>query len=208
MEKAIFFPVGGLQLEGMFYSAGDLGAVICHPHPLYGGSMENNVVHAAAQTLQRHGWSTLRFNFRGVGRSQGSTGDGTDETEDVLAAIAFLQERQGIPPHRVVLIGYSYGAWVGLRALGRSRSLLGWVAIAPPVGIWDFSFAAGIAGKKLILAGDRDEFCPQQALKDFFDSLQEPKECRIVQGADHFFWSQESALSRAMELVAKSWADG
>ncbi len=208
METRIFFAAGQLKLEGMMSSGGRLGAVVCHPHPLYGGSMDNNVVHAAAGTLQRSGWTTLRFNFRGVGRSQGSPGDGTQEVEDVTAAIMFLNEQGGIPPERTVLVGYSYGAWVGLRALERNQTILGWVAIAPPVGIWDFSFAAGIAGKKLILAGDRDEFCPPRALNDFFDSLQEPKECRILQGADHFFWSQESALSRALEVVATSWTDG
>lgn len=206
METRVFFAAGELKLEGMLSSGGRWGAVVCHPHPLYGGSMDNNVVHAAVETLQRSGWTTLRFNFRGVGRSQGSPGDGTQEVEDVAAALVFLSEQGRIPPERTVLVGYSYGAWVGLRALEFKQTLLGWVAIAPPVGIWDFSFAKGLGGKKLILAGDGDEFCPLPALKQFLDTLPDPKECSILAGADHFFWGQEAAISRALEAMAKAWA--
>ncbi len=206
METRVFFAAGELKLEGMLSSGGRFGAVVCHPHPLYGGSMDNNVVHAAAGTLQRSGWTTLRFNFRGVGRSQGSPGDGTQEVDDVTAAIMFLSEQGRIAPERTVLIGYSYGAWVGLRALERNRTILGWVAIAPPVGIWDFSFAKGLVGRRLILAGDSDEFCPLPALRGLLDILPDPKECRIFPGADHFFWGQEAAISRALEVMAREWA--
>lgn len=206
METRVLFAAAGLKLEGMLSSGGRFGAVLCHPHPMYGGSMDNNVVHAAAGALQRSGWTTLRFNFRGVGRSQGSTGDGTQEVEDVTAAIMFLNGQEGIPPERTVLVGYSYGAWVGLRALERNQAILGWVAIAPPLGIWDFSFAKGLGGRKLILAGDEDEFCPVPELRRFVDTLPDPKESSILAGADHFFWGQEAAISRALEVVTKEWA--
>ncbi len=206
MEETVSFPCGDLSLEGRLLEGGPFGAVLCHPHPLYGGNMENNVVHACARVLQELGWTTLRFNFRGVGRSQGAPGEGEAEWEDVRAAIRLLQEARGISLDRLILVGYSFGAWVGLRALEKGEPLLGWVAVAPPVGIWDFSFARKLAGRKLLLAGDQDDFCPAPAFSSFAESLPDPKKWAILPGADHFFWGHEPALCSELKQVLPSWA--
>jgi hypothetical protein len=206
MEESVVIRCGDLNLEGRLFEGGPNAAVLCHPHPLYGGSMDNNVVQACARVLQELGWTSLRFNFRGVGRSQGAAGEGEAEVEDVLAAILFLQEARGISLERLILVGYSFGAWVGLRALEKGEPILGWVAVAPPVGLWDFSFARGISGRKLLLAGDRDDFCPVPAFNALAQSLPEPKAWAILPGADHFFWGQEPALRSKLKEVLPSWA--
>lgn len=199
-ESGILIHSGDIRLEGRLHRGGLRGALLCHPHPLYGGSMENNVVIAAASVLQRNGWTTLRFNFRGVGRSEGTPGDGLYEVEDVTAALRSLKENTGIHEGETILVGYSFGAWVGLRALmGRPR-LMGWVAIAPPLGIWDFPTSGpGLEGVKLVVAGSRDPFCPLEALNSFFNELSCPKQMATISGGDHFLWGREAELEGILE---------
>jgi len=181
------------------YREGPRGAVLCHPHPLYGGSMDNNVVLAAVSAFQKDGWTTLRFNFRGVGRSEGTPGDGLHEVEDVEAALQILKENEGIDERETILVGYSFGAWVGLRALTGRPPLRGWVAIAPPVGIWDFPIGSGLEGVKLVVAGSQDPFCPPEALDSFFNKLSEPKQRAVIPGGDHFLWGREAELKAILE---------
>src|SRR5215510_7238151 len=110
VEEHVTFPVGDITLEGLFWTPPQtpaIGAVLCHPHPLYGGEMHNNVVSALADALQQAGVATLRFNFRGVGRSGGEHGGGEAEVEDVKAAVSYLLSRQAVPT--VVVAGYSFG---------------------------------------------------------------------------------------------------
>lgn len=199
MEEILHFTSDHLTLEGLISEGADKGAVLCHPHPMYGGSMDNNVVLAAAAAFQKLGWTTLRFNFRGVGSSEGTPGDGEREVRDVQAALRCLRVTRGMVAERIMLVGYSFGAWVGLRALLGREALLGWVAIALPVGIWDLSFAVQIGGNKLIIAGDRDPFCPLHDLNRFLETLPDPKDHVILPGVDHFFWGQEGSLSRVLE---------
>jgi len=126
MEEHVTFPVGDITLEGLLWAppqAPSVGAVLCHPHPLYGGEMRNNVVSALAEALQRAGVATLRFNFRGVGQSGGEHGGGEAEIEDVKAAVTYLLSRQAVKT--VAVAGYSFGAIVGLRAgVADPRSLV------------------------------------------------------------------------------------
>jgi alpha/beta superfamily hydrolase len=201
MEEAVSIPGPGITLEGrLSMGAAPGGAVITHPHPLFGGSMANNVVLTAVRALAARGMSALRFNFRGVGRSTGTYGGGIDEAEDVAAALAFLKSR--IPgPHYVV--GYSFGAAVAGRALLKGLSVDGAIYVAPPIAFMDLSFLPRVPGLRLIIVGDRDELCPLPSLQALMAESQPsfgetPAEVRVIEGADHFFGDGEAELFRVL----------
>ena len=189
-EETISFPSGRGTVRGKLFRGEKIGAVICHPHPLYGGNMNNNVVLAARDVYAENGWTTLRFDFQNADEQQG--------VEDAAAALETLQKEYGIDPDRLVLSGYSYGAWVGLRALVDGPPVAGWLAIAPPLAMWDFSFTASIAGMKGLIAGDRDQFCPADSLETLFDSLPEPKSMKILPRTDHFYVGGEQTLAETI----------
>src|SRR6202162_6530124 len=119
-EQHVNFPSGALTLEGLMAKPDRLepvrGAVVCHPHPLYGGSMYNNVVDAVLAAMWKREWATLRFNFRGVGESEGEHGGGAGEAEDAAAAIAFITSQSGVQREGAVLAGYSFGSVSGVNA--------------------------------------------------------------------------------------------
>jgi len=189
-EEQIFFESGGLTIEGL-YAPGDgsKGVVVTHPHSQMGGSMANNVVDALVSAFHDHGYATLRFNFRGVGRSEGSFDDGVGEQDDVKGAIAFLKEK-GLGD--ITLAGYSFGAWVNSRALAGYDGLSDVIMVSPPIDFvqFDFSHLTGRCG--LIICGDRDQFCPLRPLEEIVRQLG----CRleIVRGADHFYFGSEQAI--------------
>lgn len=191
-EEKVFIPSGSVQLEGLLSIqealSAEAGAILCHPHPQYGGEMYNNVISAAVQTASQAGLSTLRFNFRGVGASGGSYGDGIGERKDVKAAIEYLNSRLEDPGTPLILLGYSFGAWVGLPVAIQDDRVKGMVAIAPPLEMFDFRFLKGCRKAKLIIAGDRDFFCPAPILEKWYQDLEEPKSLTIIPGADHFFF--------------------
>lgn len=191
IEKSVVFKSGDLQIEGLYAAAGgDHGVVVSHPHPQMGGSMINNVVEALTRSYYTCGYSTLRFNFRGVGRSEGSFDNGTGEQEDMLGAVEFLLEK-GIK--KVSLGGYSFGAWISVRVLAHGGDFLPAVLVSPPVDFLPFSFS-GLEGKVgLIVCGDRDEFCKVDRLKKIAAGT--GARLRIVSGADHFFSGWEEALT-------------
>ena len=199
VPRRVVFNAGDLLLEGMLHSTSEeaaRGAIVCHPHPQFGGDMNNNVVVAVARALPEKDFMTLRFNFRGVGASQGVHAGGEKEGDDVLAAIAYLQPMVT----KLFLIGYSFGALVGLRAALQSPEVKGWVAIAPPIGFYDFSYLKTCPKPKLLLAGNEDPFCPALALTALYDTLQEPKSICLIPDTDHFFWGKETIL--AQEVVS------
>lgn len=199
-EERIVFTSGDLQLEGLLWrgdSAGE-GFVLCHPHPEYGGNMHNNVVTAMATAFQRDGLTTLRFNFRGVGDSEGRFGGGLDERLDVEAAVDALQTQ--VKPKRVHLGGYSFGAHVGLYVASIDERIEGFIGVAPPLALYDFDFLKDCSKKKLLIAGEEDLFCPPGRLREWFDSLMEPKALRVIPQADHFFWGQEDCLEEAVAV--------
>lgn len=203
-EKRVIVPCGHIYLDGRLAIRGPLGAVVCHPHPSYGGTMDNNVVMACLEALWDLGVSTLRFNFRTVGSA--ST-EGNDEVEDVRAAVSFLQAEIQCTMGEIILAGYSFGAWVGLRALLGHAPPFGWVAIAPPVGMWDFSFMKLLGSRKLLIFGTRDEFCPMAEVQHIFSGLTPPKELIPVQGADHFFWGREGQLMAILLSSLTKWLE-
>lgn len=192
-EEKIFFRsnANAIQLEGrlnIHETSSSKGAVlVCHPHPQYGGNMYNPVVTVAVETASEEKWATLRFNFRGTGESEGSYGEGVGEKEDVLAATDYLHLKFKEPHPPLTLVGYSFGAWVGLPVAVQDQRIEGLVAIAPPLAMHDFGCLKGCLKKKLIIAGTRDIFCPTPMLETWYQQLEEPKSLTLIQGADHFF---------------------
>jgi alpha/beta superfamily hydrolase len=198
-EEPIVFPSGDLQLEGLLVR-GDPGGeafVLCHPHPEYGGSMDNHVVTVMANALRDRGLSALRFNFRGVGKSEGRFGGGVGERLDLEAAIEALKTH--LDPRGIHIGGYSFGAYVGLAVATLDERLDGCIAVAPPLALYDLDFARGYPKKKLFVAGENDPFCPPGRLRDWFDALKKPKMLRIISQTDHFFWGKEAALKQAFK---------
>ena len=201
MEESVSIPGPGITLEGrLLVGAAPGGAVITHPHPLFGGNMANSVVLTAARALAARGLSTLRFNFRGVGRSTGVYGGGVDEVADVIAALEFLKSRTS-GPHYVA--GYSFGAAVAGRALIQGLSAGGAIFIAPPIAFMDLGFLPRVPGIRLIVAGDRDELCPLASLRALMAERQPlpgetPPEVRVIKGADHFFGGGEAELFQVL----------
>ncbi len=195
----IIINCGKLRLEGILELPGQWqtqvpGAVICHPHPLYGGSMHNNVTNALKSAFLERGIAALRFNFRGVGRSQGRHGNGIDEIEDVCAAIDYLASAPDVDPQRLILAGYSFGCWVGLRAARNDLRLVRLVGVSPPLDVYDFGFIQSEPRPKLFLAGDRDFVCSLSAFNKFAEDLQPPKMTSICKGADHFHMGSEGDI--------------
>uniref|UniRef100_A0A7V4G7Z3 Alpha/beta fold hydrolase n=1 Tax=Desulfobacca acetoxidans TaxID=60893 RepID=A0A7V4G7Z3_9BACT len=195
-EEHLTLEAGGVSLEARFRpGAGPGGAVITHPHPLYGGSMDNNVVWAAAQALGERGYSTLCFNFRGVGRSTGAYGGGVEEVQDVAAALDFLRSRIAGP---LLLAGYSFGAAVAARGLGEGLAADGAVLISPPIAFMDLAFLPDTPHLSLVVVGDRDALCPLAELEALFRKRQPPVAIKVVPGADHFYLGKEGELSRIL----------
>lgn len=166
-------------------------ALITHPHPLYGGSMHNNVVEALVAAARKAGWAALRFNFRGVGGSTGSHDNGQGEQEDVVAAAAWLRERSATP---LALLGYSFGSLVAAHAADRLKNLSGGVWVAPPLILGELPPWPQDAGPLLMIAGTRDEFTDVDGLQRYVKEMGARGSLKIVEGEDHFYWGGESAL--------------
>jgi alpha/beta superfamily hydrolase len=149
-------------------------ALILHPHPLHGGTMNNRVVHALYQRFQAMGFSTLRFNFRGVGRSQGRYDGGIGEISDAAAALDFLQ---AVNPNASSLwvAGYSFGSYVGMQLLMRRPEMGGFVSVSAPASHYDFGFLAPCPCNGLILHGSDDELVPEPSVRKLVDKLKHPK---------------------------------
>ena len=192
MEENITIPGKGVELEGrLLPGTSSGGVVITHPHPLYGGSMDNNVVWTARQAFAARGWSALRFNFRGVGLSTGVYGDGLAEVDDVAAALTFLTERVAGP---YFVIGYSFGAAVAARAMLAGLEADGIVLISPPVAFMEMDFLPRVPRLELIVAGDRDELCPLATLRASLSARQPEVKIAVITGADHFYGGREEQL--------------
>jgi len=181
----------GIRLEGLLSIQGASsfkgGVVLCHPHPQYGGDMDHPVVTTAAEAAFEAGFSTLRFNFRGVGESEGSYGEGIGEREDVKAAADYLYSSLKDNHSHLILAGYSFGAWAGFPIAIQDERFEGMVGIAPPLQMYDFGFLKDCKKKKLFVAGDRDLFCPRSLLEEWYRQLEGPKSLSVIPGADHFF---------------------
>ena len=154
--------------------------------------MDNNVVGGLQGVLAQRGFSTLRFNFRGVGKSEGAYADGVGEEADVRGAVEFVIEKTDCP---LFLVGYSFGAAVGTKAVVADERIRALVCISPPIEMYDFSYLNDVAKPKLLVAGDQDFVCPVKPLEALFDSLMQPKSIHIIPGADHFWWGIENHVA-------------
>jgi len=185
MEESISFLSESYQLEGLLdKSSIDNGVVITHPHPLYGGDMNNFIVDLIVRAYQKKGFTTLRFNFRGTGKSQGNYDDGTGEQEDVRAAIATLSK---MDIKKIDLAGYSFGAWVNALAIGKSDFIDNMVMVSPPVGFVDFSPVNSISSLKLVVTGSNDDIAPADRIKTMYPEWNPKAQLKILNGADHFY---------------------
>ncbi len=207
--RSVTIPGPAGKLEGLLNegaSDAPFAALVCHPHPLGGGTMHNKVVYHAMQMMNREDWGfelpVLRFNFRGVGLSKGKH-DGEAEFEDVLAALDWLEREFARP---IVVAGFSFGAAMALKACsggaGVDRRVRASAALGLPVGIpgraYDFSFLETASLPKLFLSGGRDEFARPDQLESVVAGAGEPKKLIFIPGADHFFTHQLSAMQQAL----------
>lgn len=200
MKKAkINFQCGELSLEGVVdipEGTGPFPAVIvCHPHPLYGGSMDNNVVNSLSEALTQASLISFKFNFRGVGGSQGESSQGIGEQEDVDAAISFVTATRDADSERIGLVGYSAGAGFALPVGSKDARIRALAAISPPLSVFDFEFLKDCFKSKLLISGAKDEFTPASQFLEFCQNLPDPKEYESIEGADHFWWGYESGLA-------------
>ena len=174
-------------------------AIILHPHPQFGGTMNNQMVYSLYYTFVQRGFSVLRFNFRGVGRSQGLFDQGPGELSDAATALDWLQLAN--PDARSCWIaGVSFGAWIAMQLLMRRPEIDGFISVAPPANLYDFSFLAPCPSSGLMINGDRDRVVPVNAVKTLVDKLKTQKGIvvshEIVPGANHFFEDKVEDLIR------------
>lgn len=170
-------------------------AVLCHPHPQHGGTMNNKVVHTLARTLAGKGFATIRFNFRGVGESEGSYADGRGEVEDARAIIDHA--RQHWPGLPVWLGGFSFGAMVAIVAAA-DQDIAGLVSVAPPVDRLDIAEIAQPQCRWLILIGDEDELVDVDTVVEWVNQLDPGPQLRVLEGVDHFFHGRLTQLGECV----------
>ena len=191
-EKSIFFESQGLKIEVLIHESPGQAVVFgTQPHPLYGGDMSNNVFEALVQAYQEKGYTTLRFNFRGAGRSGGSYDEGAGEQEDVRAALTYLHD---LGKSSCDLAGYSFGAWVnalGLKGLDQAGRM---IMVSPPVNFMDFSSLDYSSKIRLVVAGSEDEIAPPASIQEILPSWNPDAVLEIIQGADHFYWGKTGDL--------------
>ena len=200
MQKTrVTFRCDELSLEGVLTIPEGTGpspaVIVCHPHPLYGGSMDNNVVYSVSEALTQASLISLKFNFRGVGRSQGAFSQGIGEQEDVNAAISFVTTVSEVDSKRIGLFGYSAGAGFALPVAFKDARIKALAAISPPLSMFDFEFLKGCLKPKLLISGSGDDFTPTSQFIEFCQNLPEPKEHHTIKGADHFWGGYEAVLA-------------
>jgi alpha/beta superfamily hydrolase len=199
-HRSFFLPGPAGRLEAMLWttspSNSDIVALVCHPHPLFGGTMHNKVVFQAAKALHRRAIPVLRFNFRGTGQSEGEHDKGRGEQDDVRAGLDFLATE--FPGKPVLLAGFSFGSWVGLRVGCEDVRVSDLIGLGLPVNSVDLSYLRECTKPKLLIQGGGDQFGPREKVEALFDTLAEPKKLVIVENADHFFTGKLDQMTAAL----------
>ena len=201
--KRVFID-GGCRLEGILNeNSARGGVVICHPHPLYGGSMHNNVVDALEEGFSAIGFTTLRFNFRGVGGSQGSYGEGKGEVEDILHASQFLRE-QIAGDATIILSGYSFGAWICAMAAPKMERLDGLFLVSYPFAFYESGMLNDYSGRIFLVGGEFDDIGPVDQLMDAYKAMPAIEKSLKIIPTDHFYWGKEEEVAGFIKEVVPS----
>jgi alpha/beta superfamily hydrolase len=207
-ELSLIGPAG--RLEARYQPAKDKrahAALLLHPHPQHGGTMNNKVVYTLFHAFTRNGFAALRFNFRGVGKSQGSWGGGEGELADAASALDWLQAAN--PEAESFWIGgFSFGAWIAMQLLARRPEIHGFIAAAPPVNLADFASLPRLPASGLIVQGEKDQIVPPDGVIALAERLQHQRDIvitlRMIEGADHFFADKLDQLSGIVERYIAS----
>ena len=203
-QSAVSFNVKDLSFEGVVaqpdeHNGSMPGVVICHPHPLYGGNMDNNVVLTLSFALAQEGFVTLRFNFRGVGNSQGQYTQGESEYQEVLGALDLMKEWPGVDGGKLGLAGYSFGASVILGSDSLQKKAKALALVSPSLRALETTPLKKHKRPTMVITGDRDNLVQPQQLQSCLDSFAHPPSCHIVAGADHFWGGHEDEISTPVE---------
>jgi alpha/beta superfamily hydrolase len=203
---ALTGPAGRLEAVHTLPAAPPRGAaLVCHPHPQYGGTMHTKTVYRTARALLDAGYEVLRFNFRGVGHSAGSFHGGHGELDDARAALSWLRQRAA--SRRTLLAGFSFGSYVALRVAGELHDIHGRIAIGVPLELYDFDFLRPAGAPLLLVAGADDPFCTPEALTQLGKRLGPAARVRILPGAGHLLLEAQVELHDAVEAFARALLD-
>jgi alpha/beta superfamily hydrolase len=207
--KSLFIDGPAGRLEALLNAGAENAthaAVVCHPHPLFGGTLHNKVVFHTMKALNSFGFPVLRFNFRGTGLSHGEHDNGNGEVEDVCTALDWLEAEFHLP---LIFAGFSFGAAVGLKAASSDARVEALIAVGTPVvpvaaeaeapRVYTFDFLHDCVKPKLFVSGARDQFGPRVKLEALVASVAEPKKLVVIEGADHFFEGRLRELREAIE---------
>jgi alpha/beta superfamily hydrolase len=188
------------RLEGRYQHSRETNApiaLVLHPHPQHGGTMNNKIVYSIYHALARQGFSVLRFNFRGVGRSQGTYDRGEGELSDAASALDWLQHYNP-NAESCWVAGFSFGAWIGMQLLMRRPEIASFISIAPPANMYDFSFLAPCPSSGLVVQGTLDDIATEPAVRKLVDKLSHQRDITIdyqlIEGANHFFHNKLDEL--------------
>lgn len=181
------------RIEARYHQAEDPTApvaVVLHPHPLYGGTMNNKIIYQMYQSFAKAGCSVMRFNFRGVGRSLGKFDDGLGEMSDAASALDWVQQQNPNASH-CWIAGFSFGAWIALQLLMRRPEIEGFVAVSPPANMYDFGFLSPCPAHGLVLQGEKDDIVQEAAVSQLVGKLGAQKglkvDYKVIPGADHYY---------------------
>ena len=211
--RSLFLDGVAGRLEALLNSGAESAthaALVCHPHPLFGGTLHNKVVFHTMKALNSFGFPVLRFNFRGTGLSEGEHDHGVGEADDVRTGLDWLDSEFHLP---LIFAGFSFGAAVGMRAAcgdGRVQAIIGAGTPVAPVAadaeeprVYTYEFLQDCRKPKLLISGARDQFGPRGKLEALVDSIPEPKKLVVIEGADHFFEGRLRELREAIEAWVK-----
>ena len=200
-QSTVMFETNDLKFEGVVAQPDDMtgvvpGVVICHPGPLNGGNMDNNVVCAVAVALVEEGFATLRFNFRGVGNSQGEHSKGELEHQEALEALEFLANWSGVDRNKLGLAGYSFGTSIILGNSDVQKRARAYALISPSIARLEDTCLRSNQQPKLVISGDKDRLIESLHLRPILESFAQPFSYEFIPGADHYWLRREEELAR------------
>lgn len=197
----IFFNGPEGRLEGRYHKSEDPTAplaLVLHPHPLYGGTMNNKVVYNLYHTFVENGFSVMRFNFRGIGRSQGKYDNGVGELADAAAALDWMQT-QNQDARSCWICGFSFGSWISLQLMMRRPEIEGFVCVSPPANMYDFSFLTPCPASGIITQGDLDSVVNEEKVAALAEKLNKQRgidiDYKMIAGADHYYRTKLDELT-------------